>query len=371
MVDNSPLIIPRRTLLKGGAALGGAMLLSACGDSAPKSAGKSITLKDQRGTVLTFDGPVKRIVTLPMPAASIMIAVDRSAARLAGVHDASWAAANQSILGTMFPRVLKVPHDIGTQEFAPNVEGILALDPDVVVQWANQGDEIIQPLENAGLPVLGVNYGKLEDVGSWFRMFSTVLGRPERGRAMATRLDSDRAAVAAVAAKRTGRAPRVLYFNRFSESLTVQGAGTFNEDYVRLIGAENVSSEVKGLVEVDLEQVLDWDPDVIVLGNFDEAMPDDVYGDRRWRDVAAVRARRVYRAPLGGYRWDPPSHESPLMWTWLAQIAFPDGTDGGLRDKIVADYRYFYDHTPTQSEIDTMLWTEANGASADYDQFSA
>ena len=369
-MDSQPEALPRRTLLKGAVALGGVALLPACGtDEQPSSS--ALTLEDQRGKKISLDGPVKRIVTLPMPAASIMVAVDRSAKHLVGIHDASWAAAKQSILGTMFPDVLKVPHDVGTQDFAPNVEGILALKPDVVVQWASQGDEIITPLESAELTVLGVNYGTIEDVGEWFRMFSTMLGRPERGQAMATRLDAGRAAIEAVAAKRSARAPKVLYFNRFSESLTVQGAGSFNEDYVRLIGAENVSSDVKGLVEVDLEQVLDWDPEVVVLGNFDEAMPDDVYGDRRWRDVNAVKARRVYRAPLGGYRWDPPSHESPLMWTWLSQVAFPDGTDGGLREKIVDDYKYFYGHTPTPSEIDTMLWTEANGGSADYDQFSA
>ncbi|MGI9083842.1 MAG: ABC transporter substrate-binding protein [Aeromicrobium sp.] len=364
-----PEALPRRTLLQGAAALSGLALLPACGSD--DTSDGALTLTDQRGRKVSLDGPARRIVTLPMPAASIMIAVDRTAEHLVGVHEFSWVAARDSILGTMFPQVLKVPHDIGTVEFAPNVEAILALNPDVVVQWGNQGDEIIRPLENAGLTVLGVNYGKLEDVGNWFRMFSVVLGRPERGRAMATRLESDRAAIEAVAAKQTARAPRVLYFNRFSDSLTVQGAGTFNEDYVRLIGAENVSSDVEGLVEVDLEQVLDWDPEIVVLGNFDAAMPEDVYGDRRWRDVAAVKERRVYRAPLGGYRWDPPSHESPLMWTWLAQVAFPDGTDGGLRDKIVDDYRYFYRHSPTAAEIDTMLWKDANGASAHYDQFSA
>lgn len=364
-----PEALPRRTLLKGVVGLGGIALLTACGTD-ERSDG-AIVLEDQRGKRLSLDGPAKRIVTLPMPAASIMIAVDRSAEHLVGVHDASWVAARDGILGTMFPDVLEVPHDVGTVEFAPNVEGILELEPDVVVQWAGQGDEIIKPLENAGLTVLGVNYVGLEDVGEWFRMFSTMLGRPERGRAMAGRLEAARRAVETVAADQTARAPRLLYFNRFADELKVQGAGTFNEDYVRLIGAENVSSDVKGLASVDLEQVLDWDPEIVVLGNFDSAMPDDVYGDRRWRDVAAVRDRRVYRAPLGGYRWDPPSHESPLMWTWLAQIAFPDGTDGGLRDKIVEDYGYFYDHAATQAEIDTMLWTEVNGASADYDQFAA
>ena len=82
-----------------------------------------------------------------------------------------------------------------------------------------------------------------------------------------------------------------------------------------------------------------------------------------------MKSKRVYKVPLGGYRWDPPSHESPLMWTWLSQIAFPDGTDGGLREKIVADYKYFYRHTPTPQQIDAILSLEVNGASAGYDSF--
>ncbi len=364
-----PEALPRRTLLQGAAALSALAVLPACGSD--DSSTGALTLTDQRGKRLTLDGPAKRIVTLPMPAASIMVAVDRTADHLVGIHQASWVAAKDSILGTMFPAVLKIAHEVGSPEFAPNVEGILALEPDVVVQWASQGDEIVEPLENAGLQVLGVNYGTIKDVGEWFGMFSTLLGKPDRGRAMAARLDAERAAAEATAAKQTGRKPRVLYFLRYADELAVQGAGTFNEEYVRLVGAENVSSDVKGLATVDLEQVLDWDPDIVVLGNFDTAMPADIYEDRRWRGTTAVKERRVYRAPLGGYRWDPPSHESPLMWTWLSQIAFPDGSDGGLREKIVADYRYFYDHTPTAAEIDTMLWMEANGESADYDGFRA
>ena len=177
-----------------------------------------------------------------------MIAVDRSAEHLVGIHDASWAAAKQSILGTMFPDVLKVPHDVGTQDFAPNVEGILALKPDVVVQWASQGDEIITPLENAELTVLGVNYGTIEDVGEWFRMFSTVLGKPERGQAM---VDPPRRRPRGHRGGR-GEAVRTGAAGALLQSLLrgpdrVTGAGPFNEEYIRLIGAENVSSDVKGI----------------------------------------------------------------------------------------------------------------------------
>ncbi|MEO6606505.1 MAG: hypothetical protein ABIN55_12985, partial [Aeromicrobium sp.] len=99
------------------------------------------------------------------------------------------------------------------------------------------------------------------------------------------------------------------------------------------------------------------------------ALPDDVYGDKRWKDVSAVTSKRVYKVPLGGYRWDPPSHESPLMWRWLSQIAYPDGTDGGLREKVLDDYGFFYGQKPTQAQMSSILWAEVNSASADYEPF--
>ncbi len=117
--------------------------------------------------------------------------------------------------------------------------------------------------------------------------------------------------------------------------------------------------------------MLKWDPDVILLGNFDAAMPDDIYKDTVWEAVSAVKSRRVYKAPLGGYRWDPPSQESPLMWKWLSRIAFPSDQNAGLRDDIVSSYALLYDYKPSDAEMDDILWTGVNKASANYGQFDA
>lgn len=358
----------RRTVLKGAAAISAAAVLAACGRTPAKSGGKAIKVTDQRSKVLSLEGPARRIVTIPFPAAAIVIAIDKSVDHLVGMHEFSWLAARDGVLGSMFPDVLKVAHDMASETFSPNIESILKLEPDVVVQWASQGDEILTPLENAGLPVLGVDYGTLDDVKTWLAMFSEMLGKRGRGTAMIERLDADRADMEALAAKRVGPKPKVLYFLRFAEGLKVTGAKTFNDEYIKLVGADNAAA-VSGQVDVDVEQVLKWDPDIVLLGNFDAAMPDDLYGDRRWKDLSAVKSRRVYKVPLGGYRWDPPSHESPLMWSWLSQLAFPGTSGSGLRAKIDEDYRFFYGTAPTSAQVDKMLWLDANGTSADYGQF--
>ncbi|MGZ8722907.1 MAG: ABC transporter substrate-binding protein [Aeromicrobium sp.] len=371
------MAIPRRTVLKGAAILGGGALLAACGNGRSPATTKprGITVKDQRGKTLVFDGPVKRVVTVPMPAASILVAVDRTADHLVGIQTASWTSMRDGIMGKMFPAVLKIPHEVASQEFAPNVEGILALKPDVVVQWADQGSGIIAPMENAGLTVLGVQYGTQEAVNTWLTMFAAMLGKPAHAKEMISRIDNERARIDSAAAGRSGK-PKVLYFNRFAEGLKVAGNKTYNDDYIRLVGATNPAAgdggaPGMGMVGVDVEQVLKWDPDIILLGNFDAAMPDDIYKDKVWDAVSAVKSRRVYKAPLGGYRWDPPSQESPLMWKWLSHIAFPGEQNTGLRDDIVSSYSFLYDYKPSDAEMDDILWNDVNKASANYGQFDA
>ncbi|MEJ7629246.1 MAG: ABC transporter substrate-binding protein [Nocardioidaceae bacterium] len=367
----------RRTILKAATVMSGAALLGACGDSSRspvKTTPRGIIVTDQRGKTVVFDRPVSRVVTVPIPAASMLIAVDRSAHRLVGMQDASWTAIHDGILGGIFPEALAVRHDVANEEFAPNVESILALDPDVVVQWGDHGSEIIAPLENAGLTVVGLSYGTESDLTAWIRLFGAMVGKPTRARDMLARLGSGAREMRSVADAQTAPAPKVLYFLRFADGLEVAGMDTYNDYYIRLVGATNPATgadAVSGFAAVDIEQVLAWDPDIVLLGNFDTAMPADVYGDSIWQAVSAVKAKRVYKVPFGGYRWDPPGQESPLMWRWLSQVAFPQDRLSDLRARIVSTYLFLYGHPPTRQQIDDILWIEVNGGSAGYQQFRA
>ncbi|MBO0890003.1 MAG: ABC transporter substrate-binding protein [Acidothermales bacterium] len=368
--------LTRRSLLGLlGCGAGGAVL-AGCGSATPGAheSSAAISVTDQRGKKLTFARPVRRVVTIPMPAAAMFISVDESADHLVGMHKVSWLAIRDGVMGQMFPRANKIAHGIADQEFAPNVESVLALNPDLVVQWGDEGSGIIAPLENAGLKVLGLTYGTQQDLDVWINLFGTLLGKQARAKRMVAWSHARLAEMKA--ARPPGPAPKILYFNRFVGGYKVATKNTYNDFYITLVGGTNPASGPHGLhgngmAGVDVEQVLAWDPDIVLLGNFDAAMPDDVYGNKVLRDMSAVRTRRVYKVPLGGYRWDPPSQESPLMWRWLSLVAFPAGKRVDLRGEIVKDYRFLYGRTPTDAQIDEILWLEANGASANYKQFHA
>jgi len=370
----------RRSILQVIGLGGGVALLAGCsaGRTAPSqtegSTPAGISFRDQHGRTITFDRPVTRVVTIPMPAASLLVAVDGGADHLAAMHNASWVAMRDGILGTMFPRALELPHEIATQDFTPNVESVRALNPDVVIQWSDA--QLVAPLENAGLKVIGlVNNGKQEDVDAWIAMFAAMLGKPERATQIKDHSDRELAEVKQLAAGRSGPGPSILYFNRFVGGLKAAAAKTYNDFYIKLVGGSNPATGPDalpgaGMVGLDVEQVLSWDPEVILLGNFDAAMPQDVYDDPVWKNIAAVRSRRVYKVPLGGYRWDPPGQESPLMWHWLSDIAFPQ-EQSRLRRKMTNYYRMLYNYRPTNADLDRILWTEQNRQSADYQQFNA
>ncbi|MFF2244083.1 ABC transporter substrate-binding protein [Arthrobacter sp. NPDC058130] len=376
----------RRSVLAAALYGGGALFLASCaqGSTTPQStpqpgtsgtASGPVQVTDQRGTVLSFDRPVTRVVTIPMPTASLLAAVDQGTSHLAGMHNASWVAMRDGVMGTMYPDALNIPHDIATTDFTPNVESIRALNPDVVVQWSDA--HLTAPLEQAGMKVLGItNTGTQEDVDTWTSLFATLLGRPDRAVQIKARSDEKLKSIQAEAAARGTGGPGIIYFNRFSGGLKVAGNGSYNDFYIKLVGGHNPATgpqglQGKGMVGVDVEQVLAWDPEVILLGNFDEAMPADLYGNPVWQSVSAVRSHRVYKVPLGGYRWDPPGQESQLMWRWLSDISFPSGDRSALRDETTDCFDFLYRYRLSAPEMDKILWTEANGASANYRQFDA
>ncbi len=378
----------RRTVLQALVAGGSAALLTGCAASSPPAAAPTasgtgsgtgspagISITDQRGKTVTFTQPVTKVVTIPMPAASLLVAVDRSADHLSAMHNASWVAMRDGIMGTMFPRALELPHDIATQDFTPNVESVRALNPDVVIQWSDA--QLIEPLENAGLTVIGLtNTGKQEDVDAWVTMFAAMLGKPERATQIKARSDHELDDIKALAASRGSSGPSILYFNRFTGGLKAAAANTYNDFYIKLVGGTNPATGEDplpgtGMVGLDVEQVLKLGPRGHPAGQLRRChAPGHLLGPGVAGHRRCPRAGRVYKVPLGGYRWDPPGQESPLMWHWLSDIAYPR-TQSGLRAKVREYFRFLYDHEVTDDELNRILWTEANAGSAHYQQFNA
>jgi iron complex transport system substrate-binding protein len=332
-----------------------------------------VSIQDQRGTTVRLAAPPQRVVAIPIPSASMVIAVDGATTRLAGMHPSARAAVQEAILGRIFPEALRIRSDMVGNDFMPNVEQLLTVNPDLVIQWGDRGPGIVQPMEAVGLPVVGLRYGTEEDARAWLRIMGTLFGQEERAKALIAWREATEAAItAAVSPVPEERRPRVLYALRWLGQRQIAGPGTYNDHVIRLTGGRNAATGIANFAQANVEQIVAWDPDVILLNSFEAALsPDDLYRDPLMAGVKAVRERRVYKMPMGGYRWDPPNQESPLAWEWLATLLHPDRIEGDLRARMRDAYRTLYRHDLTDADIDGILWiADRNARAAGHDRFA-
>ncbi len=329
------------------------------------------TFTDQGGQTLTLSEPISKAVTIPIPSASMFIAMDGDTSRLAGMHRLSKSAMEGFLLGRFFPQALNIRDDVVGDGFMPNVETLAALDPDIVFQWGSWGEDIITPIRNAGLRVALFQYGTQEYLEGWISMFGAVLGKEEKAQAIldwhhATR-ESLEKAVAEIPRKER---PRVLYLLRYASGLKVSGRDTYNDFSIRLAGGENVAKDAAQFAEVNEEQLILWDPEVILLNGFEKGVvPEDLYSNPKLASLSAVKNRRIYKMPLGGYRWDPPNQESPLMWQWLAMMLHPGKFDWNLQKEMTEKYRYLYGKEPAPQDFDQIFRVAMNKNSKNYERF--
>jgi iron complex transport system substrate-binding protein len=350
-----------------------ALVLAAMGQPA-----RAVDITDQRGRSVAFEKLPQRVVFLPIPGPATFIAVDGSERKIVGMNAHSASAMREGLLGRMFPGFARIPTNVvmgagDPSNFNPNVESILALRPDAVFQWATSvSGDVIGVLDRTGVPVLGMRAGSQEDLAGFITVMGQVAGDEARAADLLARQEQVmRKLESAMSGAPDLQRPRVIYFSRAAQTLRVGGKRSHSDFYIRLAGGQNVASEIGAANTVTIEQVLAWNPQTILLGNFDSAMPSDIYDDPRWQGVEAVKNRRVYKMPLGGYRWDPPSQESALTWMWLAGLLHPELAQMNLRAAMREWFTFLYKHDLTDDEIDAILSAPRNRQSAGYDRYLA
>ena len=334
-------------------------VLAGCGSqqaSAPKA---ERVVTDTTGREVHLPGEVKSIAVVPIPWASVAFAVDGSADRIAGMHPSAKKSYEKSMLKVLAPGMANAATDFVGQDFSIHMEELGKLNPSAIIVWNYQEDEIAQ-LEKLKVPTIALKYGTLEDVQQGIRVIGQVFGKEERAEELVRFQQDIMAYFETKKAALEGKAkPKVLYLR--DRDLKVAAGETVNTMMIETAGGVNVAKDVQGQwTPVTMEQVAAWDPDVIILSNFDPIQPADLFEDKlegqNWKNIKAVREGRVYKAPIGLYRWDAPCVETPLMIKWIAQKLHPDVFDDyRLRDDLRGFYEKFFAYTLTDADLKMIL----------------
>lgn len=331
---------------------------------------QTVRFDDMTGRPVTLQGPAKRIVSVVAPTASTVISIDGSPNRLAGVNPIATGTFRAGIVGRAFPGALAIPNTItapGAGIFAPSVESIARLSPDLVIQAGYAGQDIVQPLLNAGFTTALYMWGTEEQARQVNAMIGTILAQPDRAARMnAWRADSIARIKAAAAAVPANARQKVVQLSPVGGSLRVWGRNTIADFAIALAGASNAAAAIDGMGMVNVEQMAAWNPDVIFLFNSPETTRAAILADPILSATAAGRSGRVYVLPTGSVNWGSTGEDDPLFWSFVAKLTYPAIHQSDLTAEMRQWFKFMYGHDLSPEEARAMLLAERNGAAPSY-----
>jgi iron complex transport system substrate-binding protein len=219
---------------------------------APLDGGGQDTLVDAAGVPHVLPEPASRIVSL-VPSATITLRALGAEGALVGRTDydtAAWAASVPSVGGGL----------------DPNLEAIIALDPDVVIRFEGEQDPRTPArLDQLGIPHVAVRPVSLEQIFTTTDIVGRLTGREARADSLARSIRSGLAAIETRVAELPLR--RVAYVLGGSPPW-VSGPDTYIDEILALVGAVNVFDDLEApYTAVSPEELRTRDIDVVLVSH--------------------------------------------------------------------------------------------------------
>lgn len=282
---------------------------------------------DMKGRNVRLADPLQRIALLGGPTGQV--------AFILGVEERLCAVTNtlrlSQLVREICPAVSLLPGPRTTNGNI-NIEELIASDPDIVVAGDLDGNIV---LSKTRIPVafLSDSMGEgMADIQEEIRFYGYLFRAQARAEAYTAFLDR----VIALVRERTATIPnaeRKSVFQGYGPSrLVTLGGDTFMQERIEVAGCTNAAQSVttigkrtglhSGLGEVSMEQVLAWDPDILII-NFGGSA--GLASHPQWRHVKAVQTAQVHPQPAGVFIFNRPTAESAVIFPlWLAALAYPD-----------------------------------------------
>lgn len=181
---------------------------------------------------------------------------------------------------------------------APDTEQIAALEPDLVIVTSMsfvEGDNPYQTLMDMGVSVVVVPAtGTITDIMEDILFVSSIFGKEAEGQVLVDGMQAKIDEVAAVGATITDK--KTVFFEIGAlPYLYSFGTGTFLDEMIHLIGAENTMGDQESWISVTEEAAIAANPDVILTTvNYIEDAVGEILARPGWENVNAVMNKEVY-----------------------------------------------------------------------------
>lgn len=313
------------------------------------------TFTDSLGRTVTVPAEITRVAAAGQLAQIALLALCPE--KLAGIASA-WDPDAAQYLNAAF-RELPYLGQLYGGKGELNPEALLASGAEIVIDVGEPKGSAAEDLDalsaQTGIPFIHIT-ATTGTAGEAFRLLGALLDMPREAEELAAYCEKAYAKARALA----DRAEKVSVLYLLGDAgLNVIARGSYHAEAIDLMcnnlaAVENPSSKGTGN-EVDLEQIMLWDPDVILFA------PGSIYASvgsmEEWQTVSAIAGGRYYEVPCGPYNWMgfPPSVQRYLGMLWMGRLLYPDLADYDLEEEAVTFYKLFYHCELTHAQYEALL----------------
>ena len=251
---------------------------------------------------------------------------------------------------------------------AVNYEAVIAANPTIAINSGKINDTMVSDCdalsESLGIPVVAVD-NELNNSAEAFRFMGELLGVEDHAEELAQYAEqvfSDINALSDIPEEKKVS----VYFGNGEDSLETAPRGSQHAQILDAINAVNVADLELGdgsRVQISAEQLLAWDPDVIVVNGEPKAdksgnsAAEDILSNPDYASLKAVQDQKVYGTPNAPFSWvDRPAGPNRLIgMRWFSALIYPEYIKCDINEEIHEFFDLFYHVDLSDEQLENVL----------------
>ena len=270
---------------------------------------------DRAGVPVTLPAKVERIVSMAPSTTEVLIDL--------GVADKIIAADTNTKKDGLLKQ--DIPY---FDMMKPDAEKLIALKPDVVFisgMSNTKGNTPFSPLIDAGICVVNIpSSSSIEAIYLDIAYIAAAVKQEKNGAKIISDMQKEIEAVRKKGAAIAQDKKKTVYFEIGAAPYMYSlGTGTFINEMIEIIGAQNILADQKSWIAVSDEMVLAKDPDVILTNvNYIPNPIDEIMARAGWASLKAVKGKKVFGIDTNSS--SRPNHNIIKALKEMAKAVYPE-----------------------------------------------
>ena len=251
---------------------------------------------------------------------------------------------------------------------AVNYEAVIAANPTIAINSGKINDAMVSDCdalsESLGIPVVAVD-NELNNSAEAFRFMGELLGVEDHAEELAQYAEQVFTDINALSDIPEEKKVSV-YFGNGEDSLETAPRGSQHAQIFDVINAVNVADLELGdgsRVQISAEQLLAWDPDVIVVNGEPKgdksgnSAAEDILSNPDYASLKAVQDQKVYGTPNAPFSWvDRPAGPNRLIgMRWFSALIYPEYIKCDINEEIHKFFDLFYHVDLSDEQLENVL----------------